>query len=227
MASDHGHSHPHSDSLPTDDELNRWIREKRQALSVKEPEKLAKLAGLDFNAKESTFEVRILGYPYVVTFPGLVAREEATEHHEGAPWLQSLMLLYLSNADGTSLSREWVAFRQLPGGRLYQQAFERDTEDKLTETFDNNLESFRTACKRHRGVPEEIGDAAYTFFALPRVALRISYWLGDEDFPPKAQVLFDAADIHYLPTDALAVLAGRLTNMLIRASHNIYGMANP
>jgi hypothetical protein len=43
----------------------------------------------------------------------------------------------------------------------------------------------------------------------------VVYWLGDEDFPPSARVLFDASAGQHLPTDAFALLGSTLTHRLI------------
>ena len=40
------------------------------------------------------------------------------------------------------------------------------------------------------------------------------YYGGDEDFPATANVLFDGAASHYLPTDALSGLGSMLVDRL-------------
>ena len=66
------------------------------------------------------------------------------------------------------------------------------------------------------GVKIDVGDCGYAFQVLPRVQLAIVYWLGDEEFPPQAQVLFDAAASHYLPVDGLALLGSDLVRRLLK-----------
>ncbi|MDA8188688.1 MAG: DUF3786 domain-containing protein, partial [Dehalococcoidales bacterium] len=73
-------------------------------------------------------------------------------------------------------------------------------------------------CRKLRGSPESMGDLSYRFLALPYVPLAMVYWSGDEDFPAAAKVLFDESASHYLPTDALATLGGRLCNMILYAA---------
>jgi hypothetical protein len=62
----------------------------------------------------------------------------------------------------------------------------------------------------------DIGDAAYSFRALPQLPMAVVWWAGDEEFPAKASVLFDEAASHYLPTDGLAILGRMLCRKLAK-----------
>lgn len=129
---------------------------------------------------------------------------------------QALLLYYLTTADGEPLSQTWVAFSDLPDGRFYNQAFQGYTGNELALTFRERQDLFESAAQAMGGVSYPLGDAAYTFMALPRVPLLAVYWQGDDDFPPSCQVLLNAAASHYLPTDAYAILGSALTRRLIK-----------
>jgi hypothetical protein len=58
---------------------------------------------------------------------------------------------------------------------------------------------------------------AYAFLPLPRIRLASILYPGDEEFPARASVLFDAAASHYMTTDGLALLGSGLVGRLIRA----------
>jgi hypothetical protein len=61
------------------------------------------------------------------------------------------------------------------------------------------------------------GDASFSFRPLPRLALACVLWLGDDEVPGSAKVLFDAAAGHYLPTEDLAGDGGMLAGRLLKA----------
>ena len=63
-----------------------------------------------------------------------------------------------------------------------------------------------------------MGSAGYAFQVLPRVRLAAVYWLGDEDFPSQASILFEDTGPHYMSADGLAVLGSHLVTAIIRAS---------
>ena len=132
---------------------------------------------------------------------------------------QALLLTYLVTADGTPPSGQWIAYRDLPDGMFYAQAFRGYAENRLVrELGDGGLELFRTRAKALDGRAIEIGDAGYAFAALPRVHLAAVYWLGDEDFPSRTSILFEDTCSHYLSTDGLAVMGSHLVNALLRSN---------
>jgi hypothetical protein len=174
---------------------------------------------LDTSSTESQgeFHLEIWSKPILLSYPGMVARDMASG--EDLPiYLQALVLYYFAACDGTPVSGQWIAFSELPDGRFYTQAFQGYTGAPLSQAFGENIEAFRRAaetCSGERRV--SFGDAAYAFQALPRIALLVVHWQGDEDFPSTFQVLFDAATSHCLPTDACAILGSQLTRQLINA----------
>jgi hypothetical protein len=62
------------------------------------------------------------------------------------------------------------------------------------------------------------GDTSFGFRALPSLWLAVVLHLADDEFPASANVLFDGAASHYLPTEDLAILGGLLSSHLIRAA---------
>ena len=63
-----------------------------------------------------------------------------------------------------------------------------------------------------------MAEHAYGFQPLPRIRLAAVLWPGDEDFPTRASVLFDAASNHYMTIDGLALLGSGLASRLAKAS---------
>jgi glutathione S-transferase len=129
-----------------------------------------------------------------------------------------LLLHYLLTADGTPLSDRWIAFRNLPGGLGYDGAFQRRANLRLANAFGANRKAFEKAARALSGEQLTFGDASFLFRVLPRVWLAVVLHLEDEEFPASANVLFDAAASHYLPTEDLAVLGGILAGRLIKAA---------
>jgi hypothetical protein len=133
---------------------------------------------------------------------------------------QLLLLYYFTTADGTVLSKRWVSFADLPGGRMYAQAFQGYSGDEIVKVFAENLQAFKSACEQAGAS----GDAAYTFQALPQVAARFVYWLGDDDFPSSCKILFDSVATHYVPIDACAIIGSTLTRKIIKMYGSIFNV---
>ncbi len=164
----------------------------------------------------SQIGVRFWGADYVVRYPE-ISVEEAETGVEPPIAVKILILHYLINADGTLLADSWIAFRELPDGRVYDAAFRRRANLRLAQVFGRDLDGFVAAAEALGGTRLTYGDASFLFNIFPRLRLAAVLYLADEEFPASANVLFDAAASHYLPTEDLAVLGGMLAGRLIKS----------
>jgi hypothetical protein len=129
---------------------------------------------------------------------------------------------YLLTADGTPPADRWLTFRELPSGLFYAQAFAVHAEQLIAGTFGNDVAGFNKAALSLGGqsLTSAPGaglappDAAYRFQAFPRLAIAVQLWEGDDEFLGRAQVLFDAAASHYLPTEDLSGVGDWLAHKL-------------
>jgi hypothetical protein len=163
-----------------------------------------------------TLELQLWDTYYHISWPEVRVVEAAS----GQPCQASVeanLLYYLRTADGTSLTGQWIGFHQLPEGTFYNRAFQGYSGDELVRHFEEDIASFRRAAQHAGGDPLPFSDGGFSFLPLPRVPLSIVYWLGEEGIPTKAQVLFDRAASHYLPTDALAGMGAQLVHRIMRA----------
>ena len=149
----------------------------------------------------------------------LVVHVRAATGETPTEFTQALILTYLVTADGTPPSGRWIAYRDLPDGMFYAQAFRGYAENRLArELGEDGLDRFRASAARLDGTPLDIGDAGYAFQVLPRVRLAAVYWLGDEDFASRTSILFEDTGPHYMSTDGLAVLGSHLVNAILASS---------
>lgn len=206
--------------LPPPRETYQVAYDKARAdMATLDPERAARLAGVEFVSSspgEGEFHIPFFERHYSVKFPSLEMEEPGSEKRPSLV-TQILLLHYLLTADGAPLAGEWVAFRYLPDGRVYEAAFEGRAPRELARIFGNDRESFTRAARALDGHELRFGDASYSFRPLPRLALACVLWLGDDEVPASTKVLFDAAAGHYMPTEDLAAIGGTLAGRLIRA----------
>jgi len=187
----------------------------RRQLQQIAPDRLARRSGCR-QVPDGTLEMELLWRPYTIDPAGYVIRRADTGQTP-TEFIQALILTYLVTADGAAPSGRWIAYRDLPDGMFYAQAFRGYAENRLArELGEDGLEAFCRGAERLKGVRIEIGDAGYAFQVLPRVCLAAVYWLGDEDFASRASVLFEDTGPHYLSTDGLAVLGSHVVNAILR-----------
>jgi hypothetical protein len=197
------------------DRLAALVADRREQLRAVDPARLALRSGCSRDA-DGALRLVFLWQAYRVRLPDVSIRQVDTGA-EPSDFTQALILAYLATADGTLPSGCWIAYRDLPDGMFYAQAFRGYAENRLVRDLgDGGLEAFRRGAKRLDGQPLAIGNAGYAFQALPRVQLAAVYWLGDEDFPSQASVLFEDTAPHYMSTDGLAVLGSHLVSAIVR-----------
>ena len=195
------------------------VDELRTTLRVQNPGLIAARSGVSYltlGPDRGELHVPLWGNVCVLSFPELLGYNYRDE--QLSDFQQAMLLYYLVNADGAPLTGKWVSFADLPGGRVYNAAFQGYSGDVIAKAFGFDLDRFNSACLEAGGKPVDVGNASFVFQALPRIPLMLTYWLGDEDFPSSCKMLFDESASHYLPIDACAILGSMLTRKLIHSS---------
>jgi hypothetical protein len=192
--------------------------ELRASLQLLEPHAIAQRADvryLEIGPDRGEFHLTLLGAPVIGAYPNLVFFSPTGDELPAIK--QALLLYYFHTASGAPLTGKYVSFADLPGGRMYAQAYQGYSGDEVARHFGLSLEKFKSACEKIGGEPVQMADAAYTFQGLPRVPVLVTYWQGDEDFPSTCKTLFDASATESLPIDGCAILGSMLTGKIIKA----------
>jgi hypothetical protein len=199
------------------DKLAPLVASARLHLREVKPSKLTLRSGCT-GAPDGNLGLTFLWRDYLVRRPDFTV-VSADSGEESSSFTQALILTYLVTADGTTPSSRWVAFRELPDGMFYAQAFRGYAEERLArEMRQGEPETFHRACQKLRGQPLGIGDAGYSFDILPRIQLAAVYWLGDDESPSRTSILFEDTAPHYMPTDGLAILGSQLVGAITKAA---------
>jgi hypothetical protein len=117
--------------------------------------------------------------------------------------LQVILLTYLLSAREIPLTDRLVAVGSLKGGKCFFQGPHSFPLDPLTEQYGSDIKGFLNRGLSLGGVQEGYGDVSVRFTALPRVPVIMVLWRGDEEFPPRLSVVFDASVDQHLPLDVI------------------------
>lgn len=203
------------------DTLAPRVGEMRAALGKQDMLTVAALTGASLHGPSSLY-IRLWDDEWLLSFPDCTLHGLAGQ--PCTPDKEMLLLYYMTQGDGTRAAERWVAFRDLPDGMFYAQAFQGYSGNRLARFFVNNVAGFEKAADAVGGQRVDGGDAMFAFWPLPRVGLAAQYWRGDDEFAARAFILFDASAGHYLTTDMLAVLGSQLVSKLIKSPRAKYGM---
>jgi len=191
------------------------IETAREVLRQQDCDALARSSGATREVEDLVLS--LFATPLRITVPGFeILSADATPCLEET---QILILDYLTHSGSASVSpaacSDWIGFQELPDGAFYAKAFRSYTSDVLESRMNGDIDRFRLACERFGGTFFSLGDAAFSFCALPAVKLAVVWWAGDDEFPAHANVLFDRAAAHALPIDGMAALGSLLCRGLL------------
>ncbi len=127
-----------------------------------------------------------------------------------------LILHYLTLASGVPLSNKPIAFQELPEGAGYMRTFSKRSIEPLVKHFGGEPERLVEVAKRLGGRKADYGDAAVTINGFKLVPVTLVLWGGDEEFPPRGNILFDSTIPEYLSTYDITVLCDAIIWRLVR-----------
>ncbi len=181
---------------------------------------LAKAAGAVFSPEEG-LTVSFLGTNYTVEIHPQTDIRKLNSSEEVSVPDKILIAHYLLGAAGKKSTGKLITFRQIPDGHFYFEAFQRRARDPFANFFGNNERLFVKCAEMLGAVPVEVGDFGMDFPVFPHIRVQLVLWLGDEEFPPDATILFDESVQRILPAEDIAVMSGSLVYRLIGLGRKI------
>jgi len=116
-------------------------------------------------------------------------------------------LWYLVHAKGIPLTGRLVRPSDLNGGDLFFRGSHTLPLESLSGRYGQDSGTFLRKGSEFGGEPGDYGDASVRLFSLPRIPVTIVLWLEDEEFPARADLMFDSSAGLQLPIDVLWSLA--------------------
>jgi hypothetical protein len=173
----------------------------------KNPEEMSKNSNCIYDKDKNTFYVTCMGKDFEVIYPdGNICNIKDKDEEVPLIW-EILILHYLAGAKGTPLQEKMISFKELPGGSIYIDPFNKRTLKPLLKIFGNCPEMIIEIGKKFNGKKSSLGDYSITINAFPNIPITYVIWEGDDEFPPSGNVLFDASAPDYLHTEDYAYLA--------------------
>jgi len=179
-------------------------------------EERAGKAGADYQkgGDGEKITIHFFSEAYHIRFPQI---EFYSQSKEVVSLITRIILLhYLIRADGSPLTGKWAGFKDVPGGLHYAGVFARRVTEPLLRKFGQSPKRFNEIGIELGGESADVGDASFVLHVLPFIFLQYVLWVGDEEFPPTVQLLFDASVDHYLALEDIVVLGQMTTGRLIQ-----------
>jgi len=159
--------------------------------------------------------IEYLNQSYQITLPdieiSLMDSEEEVSIRD-----KILILHYLTSAKGTPTSNKSIAYKELPEGSNYFPTFYKRAIKPLIDHFGKQSHLLVDAAGKLGGYKVDYGDVAVTISAFSRVPITLVLWQGDEEFPPRGSILFDATVSDYISTEDINVLCEIIAWKLVK-----------
>ncbi|MDR0476519.1 MAG: DUF3786 domain-containing protein [Desulfobulbaceae bacterium] len=201
--------------------MEQWIDEQYFAeLAQAKPEKLCAGGRAAYDPATGRYRIRIWNEDY--TFDGRnrlvsvapTASSTLTEEFDPERFSVFVIWYLLHPMMAVPHTGTWISENDFPGGNTFFRGPHQIPGNKVAVACDGNLGHFTAAGQRLGGEKLTMGDAAFRFAITPDIAVAVLLWLGDEDFPAEAKVLFDQGLIGKLPLDLVWSLASGVCKRL-------------
>jgi hypothetical protein len=181
----------------------------------------ARQTGTFYDGEKRCFTFESMGRETRVTFPG----GEACWAGESTPLSMDWHLItinYLARGDGRPLTGRLISYRELDGGQVFFPNLKEKTIDRLGAVLGQKKPAeILRIFSLYKGQPVDGCDLGALFHLFPRFPVTIKLWLADEEFPPSANILFDAAAGGYLHTEDIAAAASIVANCLMQFKRDV------
>jgi hypothetical protein len=131
---------------------------------------------------------------------------------------QLCILAYLINVRDLPLADKYVGPELLKGGQFFFRGPHSLPTGKLEEVFGREPHGLLKLIDIFNAEPYNFGDASIRLLMFPRIPLTIVIWRECDEFPARAQFLFDQTAAEHLPLDALWTAVKLTVNALVKAA---------
>jgi len=186
-------------------------------VAEKEPGTICRQADVRYEFEAVKFVMRSFGQEIVVdvsnfTISSPTPLGEKLLH--GMDYFFDLACLwYLGKAKNKPLTGKLLSPASLTGGEIFQKGTHVLPLERIAAKYGNNLESFYKRGIELGGMKLEHGDASLLLHPFPRVPVTMILWAGDDEFPARAGMFFDASCEQHLPMDVIWSTA--MTSVLV------------
>lgn len=172
-----------------------------------DPADVCRRAGVLYDAESGLYRVESFGgafsvHPVVKKIRNLGPEGEILLTRLGYFFRLSL-LWYLVKAATAQPSGKLLKPSGLPGGDLFFQGSHILPLEAVAKRYAADKDGFVAKGLGLGGRRVDYGDAAMELHPLPQVPTTLILWTEDEEFPARADLLFDATAPQHLPLDIL------------------------
>lgn len=167
------------------------------------------------------FNVRYLVIPKTQKILRMEWNDKTVEE-ELPSFFYLMTLVYLTEAKDIKPTHTWVSEKDLLGGSTFFRGPHQLPVKELENLYGKDPDAFLKAGKRLGGSEILYGDKGFALEVFPRVPLAYILWKGDEEFSPRAGVLFDSTIQSHLPLDIIWCMVSETSRRLLEVPPHVF-----
>jgi hypothetical protein len=182
-----------------------------EILATLDPDDVCRAAAVSYDRATEQYIVKSLGMDFLVaakdrTITSTAPGSEVLLQRLGYFFKLSI-LWYLVSAKDITLTGRLVKLQNVKGGEIFTRGSHILPLDKVARKFGKDKEGFLKKGTSLGGEPMKYGDASVKLYPFPRVPAILTLWLEDEEFPARADLMFDSTCTMQLATDIVWSIA--------------------
>ena len=151
-----------------------------------DPAEMAARCALPWDGASRTFSMELMGERFTVSHPDFTI--------VGPTPLSSaeriLFLRYLLDGRRAAPGGQYLTYREFPWGEVYLQQFTGRCIKRFAFSYGAKPELLRQIMEKLPAKRLSHSDAGWELELMPGLHIQFLLWLGDDEFPPNAQILF-------------------------------------
>jgi hypothetical protein len=178
-----------------------------ELLIAMRPGDVCRAAGVTYDERAQHYVVPSLGMKFLVSPSD---RTVVSESEAGLILLSKVayffrlsILWYLVSARDVACTGRPVKLEGITGGEIFTKGSHVLPLDGLAKKYGSDAAAFVARGRQLGGEPVPQTDAAVRLLPFPRIPVTITLWTADDEFPARADMLFDSSCSLHLPMDIL------------------------
>ena len=147
---------------------------------------IAARCALPYDEETRTFTFHLLGDEYKISHPDFVITGDRTPTNAE----RILFLRYLLDGKSAVPTGKYLTYREFPWGEVYVQQFTGRCIVRYSFSYGFKPDFLREIMKHLPAKEVSVSDVGYEVTLMPGLTMQFLLWVGDEEFPPNAQILF-------------------------------------
>ena len=199
-------------------------------LAQKAPKEVISRTSCQYNTKTRAYEINILGselriYPHEMK----IEKDKNHENHENNfhPFLELFAVHYLLSFQNikitnhlrsdlrseqasdlkSDLRSKLISEKDMPGGPTFFRGPHAIPTYLISDKFGNDPQGFIKRCSEFKAKPLKLADSSFSIDITPDISVAVLLWLGDQEFPAGARLLFDKTITEHFALDIIFALA--------------------